>query len=96
MTKKLARQRSHFDILTQAKGRYDSLLAQERKLTVSKARRIVVDVAQVDGDSGGASQTPLVAPHVSGLEDNMVLVLCLPVHLWHSGADDTCRVTRGG
>lgn len=65
-------------------------------LTVSEARRVVVDVAQVDGDSGGASQPPLVAPHVSGLEHDVVLVLRLPVHLGHSGADDTCGATRGG
>lgn len=65
-------------------------------LTVSEARRVVVDVAQVDGDGSGASQPPLVAPHVSGLEHDVVLVLRLPVHLGHSGADDTCGATRGG
>lgn len=63
---------------------------------MSEAGRVVVDVAQVNGDSGGARQPPLVAPHVSGLEDDVVLVLRLPVHLWHSGADDTWSARRAG
>lgn len=58
-------------------------------LTLGEARRVVVDVCELDGDGGGARQAAKVAPHVLSLEQHQVLVLGLPVHVGHGRAQDT-------
>lgn len=69
-----------------ASTRAQSLL---QLLTLGEARRVVVDVCELDGDGGGARQAAKVAPHVLSLEQHQVLVLGLPVHVGHGRAQDT-------
>lgn len=63
--------------------------------TFGEARRVVVDVAQADVDGGGAGQAAQLAAHVLGLDQNLVLLLHLPVHVGQSRLDDAWRVTAG-
>lgn len=58
-------------------------------LTLGEARRVVVDVGELDGDGGGPRQAAEVAAHVFSLEQHQVLVLALPVHVGHGRAEDT-------
>lgn len=58
-------------------------------LTLGEARRVVVDVGELDGDGGGPGQAAKVSPHVFGLEQHQILVLGLPVHVGHGRAQDT-------
>lgn len=58
-------------------------------LTLGKAWRVVVDVGELDGDSGGPRQAAKVSPHVFGLKQHQILVLGLPVHVGDSCAQDT-------
>lgn len=60
-------------------------------LTLGEAWRVVVDVAQLDGDGGGPGQSTQVSPHVLGLQEHQVLVLGLPVHVGHGRAQNTCE-----
>lgn len=62
-----------------------------RKLTLGEARRVVVDVGELDGDGGGPGESAQVSPHVLGLEEHQVLVLRLSVHVRHGRAQDTCQ-----
>lgn len=55
---------------------------------MSKARRVVVDVGERDGDGGGAGEAAHLAHHVFGLDDEHVLVPRLAVHVRQSGSDD--------
>lgn len=50
-------------------------------LTLGKARRVVVDVAEGDVDGGGGGQTAQLTSHVLGLEKNLVLALHLSIHV---------------
>lgn len=62
---------------------------QEKSLTVSEPRRVVVDIGERDGDRGGAGEPAHLADHVFGLDDKYVLVPRFPVHVGQSRSDDT-------
>lgn len=63
--------------------------------TFGEARRVVVDVAQADVDGGGAGQAAQLAAHVLGLDQNLVLLLHLPVHIGQSRFYDAWRAAAG-
>lgn len=62
-------------------------------LTLLELGRVVVDVGERDLDLGGARQPPHVAAHVLGLDDHVVLLAGLAVHVGQGGADDTWQET---
>ena len=62
-------------------------VARGEQLTVSEARRAVVDVGEGDADGGGPRQTPHLPRHVLGLDHHLVLLLHLPVHAWQGRLD---------
>lgn len=62
---------------------------QDKSLTVSEPRRVVVDIGQRDSDGGGAGEATHLADHVFGLDDEHILVPRLPVHVGQSCSDDT-------
>ena len=58
-------------------------------LTLVEHGRVVVDVAQRDVDRGGAGEPPQLAAHVLGLDDHVVVLSGLPVHVCQGHADHT-------
>lgn len=58
-------------------------------LTLLELGRVVVDVCEGDPNLGGPRQPAHVTTHVFGLDDNVVLLAGLPVHVWQGGTDDT-------
>ena len=72
--------------------------------TFGEAWRVVVDVAEADVDGGGAGQAAQLTPHVLGLDQNLVLLLHLPVHVgqrrldhpWGGGRRGRWRREGGG
>lgn len=50
-------------------------------LTLVEHGRVVVDVAQRDGDGRGARQPPQLSPHVFSLDENGVVLPGLSVHV---------------
>lgn len=62
---------------------------QVRLLTLLELGRVVVDVREGDPNLGGPRQPAHVTAHVFGLDDDVVLLPGLPVHVWQGGTDDT-------
>lgn len=62
---------------------------QEKSLTVSEPRRVVIDICERDRYRGGAGEATHLANHVFGLDDENILIPRLPVHVWQSCSDDT-------
>lgn len=56
---------------------------------MSEPRWVVIDVRQRDSHRGGAGEAPHLADHVFRLDDEDILVPCLPVHVGQSRSDDT-------
>lgn len=65
-------------------------------LTLIKHGRVVVDVAERDVDSGGASEPPQLAAHVLGLDDHGVVFPGLPVHVCQGHPDHAWEREREG
>ena len=57
-------------------------------LTFGESGGVVVDVAEGDVDGGGPCQPPQLAPHVLGLNQDLVNFFYLPVHVWQSCPDN--------
>lgn len=58
-------------------------------LTLWELRRVVVDVREGDFNLGGTRQPAHVTAHVFGLDDDVVLLTRLAVHVRQGGADYT-------
>lgn len=55
--------------------------------TFRKPGRVVVDVYEADVDGGGPGQTSQLTPHVLGLDQDVVVLPYLSVHVGQGGPD---------
>lgn len=60
-------------------------------LTMCEPRRVIVDISKCNRDGGGAGEAAHLTHHVFSLNDQHILVSCLPVHVGQSCSDDTCK-----
>lgn len=64
-------------------------------LTLGEAGRVIVDIREGDVDSRGARQPSELPSHVLGLDDHLVVLLGLSIHVRERGPNHTCRRETG-
>lgn len=62
-------------------------------LTLSELWRVVIDISQGDFNLSGTRQTAHVSTHVLGLDDDIIFLPGLPVHVGKSCSNDSYRHT---